>query len=303
MSVTCSFFVVIQPSVCMPLSISVTTNFFATYDQCDSCPTWRFLLTMISRERSLLHNSFFYIFVLFEVFSPFPLLFSATFPPPCVYTHTHIYIYIYIYIYTYSICDGAYTGHYCFFGGAEINEVMIVWTCSSAEGDKKCVQYFGAETCWKAVLHGRYGAVSATLQSANSSILQNRISWLSSQLPWVGWFCQLPEVLCQNYWLPAERNQHSNGSSVSSVLESSFIGGHNQGLPIDPWSHIESLGPHRGLTSLIRVLSGPPWIWVVPHTLVAISPSTTLALQASSWHFQTLGLCQMKPVYLEGYIL
>jgi hypothetical protein len=64
MSITCSFFVVIQPSVCLPLSLSVTINFFATYDRRDYCPIWRFLLTMISRERFLLENSSFYIFVL-----------------------------------------------------------------------------------------------------------------------------------------------------------------------------------------------------------------------------------------------
>jgi hypothetical protein len=37
------------------------------------------------------------------------------------------------------------------------------------------------------------------------------------------------------------------------VLESSFIGGHNQGLPIGLWSH-RVPGSWRGLTSLIRVL-------------------------------------------------
>jgi hypothetical protein len=72
MSVTCSFFVVIQPSVCLPLSFSVTTNFFATYDRCNSCPTSRFLLTMISQEQFLLENSSFYIFVLFWGFLPIP---------------------------------------------------------------------------------------------------------------------------------------------------------------------------------------------------------------------------------------
>jgi hypothetical protein len=79
---------------------------------------------------------------------------------------------------------------------------------------------------------------SHSLQSARSpippmtySILHSRTSWLSSQLLWVGWYCQLLKVVCQNYWLPAERNKLSNGSSV---LESSFIGGHNQGLPIGP---------------------------------------------------------------------
>jgi hypothetical protein len=33
-------------------------------------------------------------------------------------------------------------------------------------------------------------------------------------------------VLCQNYWLLAEKNQLLDGSSV---LNSAFIGGHNQG--------------------------------------------------------------------------
>jgi hypothetical protein len=65
MSVTCCFFEVIQPSVCLPLSLSVITNFFATYNRCDSCPIWRFLLTMISWVRFILENSSFYIFVLF----------------------------------------------------------------------------------------------------------------------------------------------------------------------------------------------------------------------------------------------
>jgi hypothetical protein len=61
---TCSFFVVIQPSVCLPLSISVTTNLFATYDRCDSCPIWQFLL----------QNSSFHIFILFWHFLPVPLV-------------------------------------------------------------------------------------------------------------------------------------------------------------------------------------------------------------------------------------
>jgi hypothetical protein len=74
MNVTCSFFVVIQPSVCLPLSLSITINFFATYDQCDSCPIWRFLLTMISRERFLLEKSSFYIFVLFWGVLPIPVV-------------------------------------------------------------------------------------------------------------------------------------------------------------------------------------------------------------------------------------
>jgi hypothetical protein len=68
MSVTCSFFVVIQPSVCLPLSLSVTTNFFATCDRCDSCPIWRLRLTMISRER--FHSrQFLLLHFRFEVFS------------------------------------------------------------------------------------------------------------------------------------------------------------------------------------------------------------------------------------------
>jgi hypothetical protein len=49
---------------------------------------------------------------------------------------------------------------------------------------------------------------------------------------------QLGYMACQNCWLPAERNQLLHGSSV---LESSFIGGHNQGLPKVP-SLVESLG-------------------------------------------------------------
>jgi hypothetical protein len=43
---------------------------------------------------------------------------------------------------------------------------------------------------------------------------------MSSQLPRVCWYCQLPEVVCQNCWLPTERNQLSDGGSVS---ESSFV--------------------------------------------------------------------------------
>jgi hypothetical protein len=73
-NVTCSFFVVIQPSVCLPLSLSITTNFSANYDQCNSCPIWRFLLTMISQERVLLDNSSFYIFVLLWGFLPVPVV-------------------------------------------------------------------------------------------------------------------------------------------------------------------------------------------------------------------------------------
>jgi hypothetical protein len=42
----------------------------------------------------------------------------------------------------------------------------------------------------------------------------------SSQLPRVGWDCKLPEEVCQNCWLPDEKNQATNGNSVS---ESSFI--------------------------------------------------------------------------------
>jgi hypothetical protein len=66
----------------------------------------------------------------------------------------------------------------------------------------------------------------------------------------IGWYSQLPKVICQNCWLPTERIQLSYGSSV---LESSFIGDHNQGLPKVP-GLIESLGPQRGFTSLIRAL-------------------------------------------------
>jgi hypothetical protein len=43
---------------------------------------------------------------------------------------------------------------------------------------------------------------------------------LYSQLPQVGWYCQLPEVVCQNCWLPAEKNQLTDRHSVS---ESSFV--------------------------------------------------------------------------------
>jgi hypothetical protein len=74
MSVTCSFFVVIQPSVCLPLSLSVTTNYFDTYDQCDSCPIWRFLFALICRARFLLENSSFYIFILLWGFLPVPVI-------------------------------------------------------------------------------------------------------------------------------------------------------------------------------------------------------------------------------------
>jgi hypothetical protein len=87
MSVTCSFFVVIQPSVCLSLSLSITTNFFTTYDRCDSHPIWRFLLTMISQEWFLLENSSFYIFVLFWAFLPIPVVIIRHF------SHT-VYIYI-----------------------------------------------------------------------------------------------------------------------------------------------------------------------------------------------------------------
>jgi hypothetical protein len=73
MRVTCSFFVVIQSSVCLPLSLRVTANFFTTYDQCNSCLIWWFLLTMLYQERSLLENSF-YIFVLFWSFMPIPIV-------------------------------------------------------------------------------------------------------------------------------------------------------------------------------------------------------------------------------------
>jgi hypothetical protein len=82
MSVTCSFFVVIQPSVCLPLPLNVTTNFFATYDRRDSCLIWRFLLTMISREIFLLENSSFYIFVLFWGFLPVPVVIIRQFSTP-----------------------------------------------------------------------------------------------------------------------------------------------------------------------------------------------------------------------------
>jgi hypothetical protein len=43
---------------------------------------------------------------------------------------------------------------------------------------------------------------------------------LSSQLPWVGWYCQLPDVVCQNCCLPSEKDHLSDGDSVS---ENSFI--------------------------------------------------------------------------------
>jgi hypothetical protein len=38
MSVTCGFFIVIRPSVCLPPSLSVTTNFFAAYDGATLAP-------------------------------------------------------------------------------------------------------------------------------------------------------------------------------------------------------------------------------------------------------------------------
>jgi hypothetical protein len=37
----------------------------------------------------------------------------------------------------------------------------------------------------------------------------------SSQFLRIGWYCQLPEVVCHNCWLPAEKNQLTNGDSVS----------------------------------------------------------------------------------------
>jgi hypothetical protein len=80
MSVTCSFFAEIQPSVCLPQSLSVTTNFFVTYNRCDSCPIWRFGLNMISRERFLLENSSFYIFVLYWDFLPVRVVITRHFP-------------------------------------------------------------------------------------------------------------------------------------------------------------------------------------------------------------------------------
>jgi hypothetical protein len=99
MSVTCSFFVVIQPFVCLPLSLSIITNFFATYDRCDSYPVWRFLLTMISQEWFLLENSSFYISVSFWGFLPVPIVIMHHFSHTmCVCVCVYIYIYIYIYI-------------------------------------------------------------------------------------------------------------------------------------------------------------------------------------------------------------
>jgi hypothetical protein len=80
MSVTCRFYVVIQPSVYLPLSLSVTTNFFATYDLCDTCPIWWFLLRTISRERFLLQNSSLYSFFLFWGFLPIPIIIMHHFP-------------------------------------------------------------------------------------------------------------------------------------------------------------------------------------------------------------------------------
>jgi hypothetical protein len=107
LSVTCSFFVVIQPSVCRPLSFSVTTNFFATYDRCDSCPIWRFFLT-ISRGRFHLQNSSFYIFVLFRGFLPVPVAIVRHVPISCIYSlscslltrHEHILSLLSVYFYT-----------------------------------------------------------------------------------------------------------------------------------------------------------------------------------------------------------
>jgi hypothetical protein len=79
MSVTCRLFVVIQPSVCLPLSLSVTTNFFATYDRCDSCHICWFLLTIISWEWFLLDNSSSCIFILFLGFLPVPIVITHHF--------------------------------------------------------------------------------------------------------------------------------------------------------------------------------------------------------------------------------
>jgi hypothetical protein len=84
MSVTCSFFVVIQPSMCLALSVRVCINFLVTYDWCDSCRIWRFLLTMISWEWLLLENSSFYIFVLFWGFTPVPVVLCAIFSTLCI---------------------------------------------------------------------------------------------------------------------------------------------------------------------------------------------------------------------------
>jgi hypothetical protein len=86
MSVTCSFFVIIQPSVCLSLSLSVTTNLFATYDRCDSCPISRFPLSVMSRDRFLLENSSFYIFFVLR-FSTRSRCYYAPFFPHSVYIH------------------------------------------------------------------------------------------------------------------------------------------------------------------------------------------------------------------------
>jgi hypothetical protein len=47
-----------------------------------------------------------------------------------------------------------------------------------------------------------------------------------------GWlYCQLPRVVCQNCWLPAEKDQPSNGDSVSENSFGRFL---TTGEPLPP---------------------------------------------------------------------
>jgi hypothetical protein len=53
----------------------------------------------------------------------------------------------------------------------------------------------------------------------------------SPQLPWVGWYCQLPRVVGLNCWLPAENDQLSNGDFVTENSFGRFL---TTGEPLSP---------------------------------------------------------------------
>jgi hypothetical protein len=92
----------------------------------------------------------------------------------------------------------------------------------------------------------------------------------------LGWLILSAPQVCQNCWLPAERNGVPNGSSLIS-----FIDGCNQGSLQVP-GLIESLGLYRELTSLIRALfSDVVLTGILIRASVGLgSPCTVIAVSA-----------------------
>jgi hypothetical protein len=114
---------------------------------------------------------------------------------------------------------------------------------------------------------------------------------LSCQLPQVGRYCQLPEVVCQNCWLPAQKNQLTDGDSVSEssfiwlppflLFSCSIIIPQEQKLPLtEPhaggrhrYNGVLPGAPKGSLTTLLSPLQYHAALSTIPHTLASVDQS------------------------------